>query len=337
MKLQNTHVLVTGGASGLGEACVRRAVADGARVSIFDLAGQAEAAAALAKELGGEEKLRFFAVDIVSEDSVAKGLAGAIAAFGALRVVINCAGTAAPCRVISSRGVTHPQPSFDKVLAINLSGTFNVLRQAAAIMAKQDACAGGERGCFVNVASVAAFEGQIGQAAYAASKGGVVAMTLPIARELAEHGLRINTVAPGIFNTAMLAKLPEKVKASLANQVPFPKRLGEPAEFADCCSHYTHAAHKAAWRACSAVQCGADEWHCRGCGQNGPSSLLLLFLLLLSCLLWLVDLFLFVCAASESGHQSVLQWNGGATGWQHPHGSAVRSQLGCRRTRMTQS
>lgn len=239
MKLQNTHVLVTGGASGLGEACVRRALADGARVSIFDLAGQAEAAAALAKELGGDEKLRFYAVDIVSEDSVAKGLAAAIAAFGPLRVVINCAGVASPCRVISSRGVTHPQPSFDKVLAINLSGTFNVLRLAAAIMAKQEPCEGGERGCFVNVASVAAFEGQIGQAAYAASKGGVVAMTLPIARELGEHGIRINAIAPGVFATAMLNKLPEKVKASLASQVPFPKRLGEPAEFADCCSRCT--------------------------------------------------------------------------------------------------
>lgn len=200
MKLLNTHVLVTGGASGLGAACVRRAVADGAKVSIFDLAGQAETAAALVTELGGASKVLYLAVDIVSEASVSKGLADAIAAFGPLRAVIQCAGVASPCRVLSSRGVVHPLAAFEKVVAINLVGTFNVLRLASAIMSKQspiDGDASGERGCFVHVASVAAFEGQIGQAAYAASKGAVAAMTLPLARELGEQGIRINTIAPG--------------------------------------------------------------------------------------------------------------------------------------------
>ena len=195
MKLLGAHVLVTGGASGLGAACVRRAVEDGARVSLFDLAGQAEVAAALVAELGGEAKAKYIVTDIVSEESVSKGLAEAVAAFGPLRVVIQCAGVASPCRVISSRGVVHSLNSFSKVVAINLIGTFNVLRLAAAIMAKQEAAEGGERGCFVHVASVAAFEGQIGQAAYSASKGGVAAMTLPLARELGDLGIRINTVS----------------------------------------------------------------------------------------------------------------------------------------------
>lgn len=274
VQLSGVHVLVTGGASGLGESVVRRCVADGARVSIFDLS--TEHGEKIVGELG-QDKVAFFKVNIIDEKSVQEALEGGIAAFGPLRAVIQCAGIAAPCRVLSSRGVVHTLKAFEHVVNVNLIGTFNVLRLATALMAKSEPLEGGERGCFVHVASVAAFEGQIGQvgrtnrtqesaseralgivnarrtqpltslflspslpslclqSAYSASKGAVVAMTLPLARELGALGIRVNTIAPGIFATPMMAKLPAKAQESLSQQVPFPKRLGKPEEFADCC------------------------------------------------------------------------------------------------------
>jgi len=231
---QPLHLIVTGGASGLGAAVVSRFVSNGWRASIFDL--DAEGGARMEAELG-KEKVNAMSVNICDAEAVEKAIDAAIAKFGPLRAVIQCAGVANPCKVLSKSGAVHPLKGFEKVVAINLIGTFNVLRLAAARMAKQEPLPNkdGERGCFVHVASVAAFEGQIGQAAYSASKGGVVSMTLPLARELGSHGIRVNCIAPGIFGTPMLAKLPEKAKASLSAQVPFPKRLGAPDEFADCC------------------------------------------------------------------------------------------------------
>jgi len=174
---------------------------------------------------------------VCDEESVQKALDAGIKKFGRLDGVVQCAGVGNPCRVLSSRGVIHPLKSFNQVVQINLIGTFNVLRLAAAIMAKQESKSGlkGEKGVFINVASVAAFEGQIGQAAYSASKGGIVAMTLPIARELGLSGIRVNTIAPGLFDTPMMAALPQKARDSLAAQVPYPQRLGNPEEFAALC------------------------------------------------------------------------------------------------------
>ena len=233
MKLSGSHVLVTGGASGLGEAVVRRCVSDGAVVTIFDLSE--EAGAKLVSEFGAD-KVLCMKVNIIDETSVKSSIETCIAKFGPLRAVVQCAGIASPCRVISSRGVVHPLDAFNKVVQVNLIGTFNVLRLAVAAMSTNDPIKD-ERGVIINVASVAAFEGQIGQAAYSASKGAVVSMTLPLARELGQLGIRCNCIAPGIFATPMMAKLPEKAKASLSKQVPFPQRLGEPAEFADCAAN----------------------------------------------------------------------------------------------------
>jgi len=229
--LDNAVFFVTGGASGLGEATARMFVQAGARVLIADV--NEASGTRLAKELGG--RARFAPVDVTDEHSVLNGLQAA-RALGSLRGVINAAGVVLAEKVIGKAGA-HPLEAFSRVIRINLIGTFNVIRLAASEMMNEPPLANGERGVIVNTASVAAFDGQIGQAAYSASKGGVVGMTLPIARELARSGIRVMTIAPGIFDTPMLASLPQAARDSLGQQVPFPSRLGRPDEYAALVKH----------------------------------------------------------------------------------------------------
>lgn len=225
MDLTDAAALVTGGASGLGLATARRLAAAGASVTIVDL--PTSAGADVAAELGGS----FAPADVTDADQVASAVAGA-AASRALRVVVNCAGIAPPAKVLDREGSPSPLADFERIVRINLVGTYNVIAQASAVIAKTEPTASGGRGVIVNTASVAAFDGQIGQPAYSASKGGVHAMTLPIARELARYGIRVVTIAPGIMETPMLASLPEAAQASLGRQVPYPQRLGRPDEYA---------------------------------------------------------------------------------------------------------
>ncbi len=232
MELKGAVAIVAGGASGLGAATVRRLVAEGAKVGIFDRSR--EGAEALAKELGASALAA--PGDVTSEADVAGAIDAIIKSFGPLDVAVTCAGVGTIGRVLGKEG-PHPLELFTKTIGVNLVGSFNVLRLAAAKMQGNTPNAGGERGVCVNTASIAAFDGQIGQAAYAASKGGVAAMTLPIARELARFGIRVVTVAPGIFDTPMLAGLPEEARKSLGAQVPFPSRLGDPAEYAFMIEH----------------------------------------------------------------------------------------------------
>ena len=215
--------LVAGGGSGLGEATVRMLVASGARVVVADLKGEAPE--------GG----RFVETDVTDEGSVRAAVNAALEV-GGLRGAVNCAGVASAEKVLGREG-PHSLDSFAKVVQVNLIGTFNVIRLAAEAMVSSDPSESGERGVIVNTASVAAFDGQIGQVAYAASKGGVVALTLPVARELADSGIRVMTIAPGIFDTPMMAGLPEDARNSLGKQVPFPQRLGKPEEYADLVKH----------------------------------------------------------------------------------------------------
>ena len=230
MKTEGISAIVTGGASGLGAATARRLAAEGVRVVIADL--QAEAGREVATEIGG--KYAQTDVTIAEQVQAAVQLAGEL---GDLRVLVNCAGIGLPSRTLSREGEPMELAFFSKILEINLIGTFNAIRLAAAAMARTEPLASGQRGVIVNTASVAAFDGQIGQAAYAASKGGIVGMTLPIARDLAVLGIRVNTIAPGIIDTPLLAGLPEPARESLANQVLFPKRLGRPDEYADLVYH----------------------------------------------------------------------------------------------------
>lgn len=225
MKIDGISALVTGGASGLGEATARALAAKGAKVTILDMNGAA--AARVAADLGGISAV----ADVADEAQVGAALDAATAAHGAPRIVVNCAGIGPAGRVVGREGPL-PLAEFEKALRVNLIGTFNVLRLAAHRMTALDPVDGGSRGCIVNTASVAAFDGQIGQAAYSASKGGIVAMALPIARELARFGIRVNTIAPGIFMTPLLKGLPDEVQTSLAAGIPFPQRLGDPDEFA---------------------------------------------------------------------------------------------------------
>jgi len=227
----NTPIVVTGGASGLGAAVVRAFAAAGAPVGIFDL--NEEAGEALAAELGGT----FAKVDVSDPASVAAGFAKIRAANGQERILVNCAGIGPAAKTVS-KGVAHDPAPFLKTIQVNLFGTFNCASQAAAGMVAADpVSADGERGVIVNTASVAAYDGQIGQVAYSASKGGIVGMTLPMARDLSRDGVRVCTIAPGIFKTPLLASLPEDVQASLGAQVPFPSRLGDPAEYAALAKH----------------------------------------------------------------------------------------------------
>ncbi|MFG6444930.1 SDR family NAD(P)-dependent oxidoreductase [Microbacterium sp. P07] len=225
MHIDGAAALVTGGASGLGLATARRLAASGARVTLVDLPGSA--GAALADELGG----RFAAADVTDPAQIAAAVALAAEA-GPLRVVVNCAGIAPPAKVLDRDGVPTPLADFERVIRVNLVGTYNVTAQASAVMSRNEPDAEGDRGVIVNTASVAAFEGQVGQPAYAASKGGVAAMTLPVARELARHAIRVVTIAPGIMETPMLKGLPQAAQDSLGQQVPYPARLGSPDEYA---------------------------------------------------------------------------------------------------------
>jgi NAD(P)-dependent dehydrogenase (short-subunit alcohol dehydrogenase family) len=227
MRVQEHTFLITGGGSGLGAACVREFVGAGANVIIADV--NPATGAALAEEFG--ERAVFASTDVTDEASVQAAVALAGERYGGLHGAINCAGIAIAERVLGKKG-PHALSSFRKVIEVNLIGTFNVIRLTAAQMAEGEPDEAGERGVIINTASIAAFEGQIGQAAYSASKGGVAAMTLPIARELAQRGIRVVTIAPGIFDTPMLAGLPEPARESLGKQVPFPPRLGRPDEYA---------------------------------------------------------------------------------------------------------
>ncbi|MCS6996591.1 MAG: SDR family NAD(P)-dependent oxidoreductase [Casimicrobiaceae bacterium] len=229
MNVEGKVVVVTGGASGLGAATVRKLAAQGARVVVADI--REPEGTAVAAEVGG----RYVRCDVTSEEE-AKAVVAQAQALGELRGLVNCAGVATGERVVGREGPSG-LAKFSRTIAINLIGTYNLLNQCAAVMSTLAPNAEGERGVIVNTASVAAFDGQIGQAAYSASKAGVVGMTLPIARELARFGIRVMTIAPGIFETPMMAGLPAEVQASLATQVPFPPRLGRPEEFAALVAH----------------------------------------------------------------------------------------------------
>lgn len=225
MDLTSAAALVTGGASGLGLATARRLIGAGAAVTLVDLPGSP--GAAVAAEIGAS----FAAADVTDSEQVAAAVAQASGA-GPLRVVVNCAGIAPPAKVLDRDGVPTPIADFERILRVNLLGTYTVIAHGAAAMARTEPDASGDRGVIVSTASVAAFDGQIGQPAYAASKGGVHAMTLPIARELARHAIRVATIAPGIMETPMLAGLPQPAQDSLGQQVPYPARLGKPDEYA---------------------------------------------------------------------------------------------------------
>jgi len=225
MDISGASALVTGGASGLGLTTARRLAAAGAHVVIVDL--PTSAGADVAAELGGA----FAAADVTDAAQVAAAVETATAA-APLRVVVNCAGIAPPAKVLDREGNPTPLGDFERIIRVNLIGTYNVIAQTSAAISRTEPTASGDRGVIVNTASVAAFDGQIGQPAYSASKGGVHAMTLPIARELARHGIRVCTIAPGIMETPMLASLPQSAQESLGQQVPYPQRLGRPDEYA---------------------------------------------------------------------------------------------------------
>ncbi len=227
MEFNKCAAVVTGGASGLGEAVVRSVVENGGKAAILDL--DVNKGEALAKELGGS--VIFLKTDVTSEESVKTTVGALIEQFGEINVVLNCAGIAPPAKVLGKKG-PHDLALFSKVIEVNLIGTFNVIRLAAERMAENAPGEDGEKGVIINTASVAAFEGQVGQAAYSASKGGIVGLTLPIARELASFGIRVVTIAPGIMETPMLMGMPDHVREALGKMVPFPQRLGYPEEFA---------------------------------------------------------------------------------------------------------
>ena len=227
MKISGSSFIVTGGASGLGAATVRHLAKLGAHVLIADL--NEDAGHALEREIGAAAL--FEKVDVASGADAAHAVMASVQHFGALHGLVNCAGVATPGKVLGKEGPLSLE-AFDRTVRINLTGTFNMIRLAAESMSKHDANAEGERGVIVNTASVAAFDGQIGQPAYAASKAGVAGMTLPIAREFARFGIRVVTIAPGLFETPMMASLPKEAQESLGKSVPFPPRLGRPAEYA---------------------------------------------------------------------------------------------------------
>ncbi len=230
MQINDSVAVVTGGASGLGLATTKALLADGAHVVIIDL--PSSNGEAVAKELGG--RVRFVAADVTDENAVSQALDVA-ESLGPLRVAVNCAGIGNAAKTVSKKG-PFPLDGFTKVVTVNLIGTFNVIRLAAERIAKTEPV-DGERGVIINTASVAAFEGQIGQAAYSASTGGVVGLTLPIARDLASLLIRVNTIAPGLFKTPLLGTLPDEAQQSLGAQVPHPARLGDPSEYGALAAH----------------------------------------------------------------------------------------------------
>jgi len=237
MQIQGHAALVTGGGSGLGAATARELARRGAKVAVLDI--NAQAATEVAREIGGLA----VACDITSADSVQGAIAAAREVHGPARILMNVAGIGGAKRLIGKDGSAMPLEDFKRVIDVNLVGTFNVIRLVAAEMAKLDPLEDGERGVIVNTASVAAYDGQVGQEAYAASKGGLVSLTLPLARDLAQWGVRVMTIAPGLFHTPLLFKLPEEVQQSLAASIPFPKRLGKPEEFAELAAHIVRNGH----------------------------------------------------------------------------------------------
>ncbi|KQC11735.1 MAG: 3-hydroxy-2-methylbutyryl-CoA dehydrogenase [Smithella sp. SDB] len=232
MNIQDSIVVVTGGASGLGEACVRNLLSGGAKIAIFDFA--ADRGEKLAAELGKD--VLFAKTDVTDDATVQEAINKTMESFGAINITINCAGGGVPMKVLSKKG-PMPLASFSQVIQLNLIGTFNVVRLVVEQMVKNSSDADGEKGVIINTSSVAAYDGQIGQAAYSAAKGGIVSMTLPIARECADYGIRVMTIAPGLFDTPLLRGLPDAVREALGKTVPFPQRLGKPDEFAFLVRH----------------------------------------------------------------------------------------------------
>jgi NAD(P)-dependent dehydrogenase (short-subunit alcohol dehydrogenase family) len=237
VKIQGQVALVTGGGSGLGAAVARELAAQGARVAVLDV--NAAHAQAVAVEIGGLP----LTADITHTDEVGAALDACEARLGTPRIVMNIAGIGTARRVLARDGSPTPIEDFERVIRVNLLGTYNVLRLAAARIARLEPLADGERGVMLMTASVAAFDGQVGQQAYSASKGGIVGMTLPLARDLAQFGIRVVTIAPGLFATPLMMELPQEVQASLANAIPFPKRLGRPEEFAALAAHVVTNTH----------------------------------------------------------------------------------------------
>lgn len=237
MKIEGQSALVTGGASGLGEATARELARLGAKVAVLDR--NIEQARKVAADIGGAA----FACDITDTASVEAALAGAEAAHGPARILMNVAGIGSARRIVGKDGSAAPLEDFERVIRVNLLGTYNMSRLFAARCAKLEPTEGGERGVMMFTASVAAFDGQVGQQAYSASKGGLVGMTLPMARDLAQHAIRVCTVAPGLFATPLLLELPEPVQQSLAASIPFPPRLGQPSEFAELACHVVTNGH----------------------------------------------------------------------------------------------
>jgi len=228
MQLSNAKAVITGGASGLGLATAQRVIEAGGQVVLLDI--NDEQGAAHADKLG--ERAMYINTDVSNEASVKAAITAATDFMGGISLAVNCAGIANAGRTLGREG-PWPTENFNRVIQVNLVGSYNVTKEAAAVMQMNDADDNGERGVIISTASIAAFEGQIGQAAYSASKGGVVGMMLPLAREFAQFGIRVNTIAPGIFMTPMMAGMPEEVQESLGKQVPFPPRLGRPQEYAD--------------------------------------------------------------------------------------------------------
>ncbi|MBO9643491.1 MAG: SDR family NAD(P)-dependent oxidoreductase [Pseudacidovorax sp.] len=237
MKIEGQSALVTGGASGLGEATARELARLGAKVAVLDR--NLDQAKKVAADIGGAA----FACDITDTASVEAALSAAAEAHGPARILMNVAGIGSAKRIVGKDGSAAPLEDFARVIQVNLIGTYNVSRLFATRCAKLEALDGGERGVMMFTASVAAFDGQVGQQAYSASKGGLVGMTLPMARDLAQHGIRVCTVAPGIFATPLLLELPEPVQQSLAAAIPFPPRLGKPSEFAELACHIVTNGH----------------------------------------------------------------------------------------------
>jgi NAD(P)-dependent dehydrogenase (short-subunit alcohol dehydrogenase family) len=237
MNIQGQSALVTGGGSGLGEAVARELARLGAKVAVLDI--HAAGAQRVASAIGGLAA----SCDICDSASVTAALDAATAAHGVPRIVMNIAGIGTARRIVAKDGSPAPLEDFERVIRVNLIGTYNVARLAAARIVALDALADGERGVMVNTASVAAFDGQVGQEAYSASKGGIVGMTLPLARDLAQFGVRVCTIAPGLFHTPLMAQLPDEVQQSLAASIPFPKRLGKPKEFAELACHIVTNGH----------------------------------------------------------------------------------------------
>ena len=235
MEIKDTAAIITGGASGLGEATARALIHAGGRVALTDL--NREKGEALADELG--DAARFFALDVARHEEVDAVVEKIKKAFGTFHIVVNCAGIGGSVKIVGKDGVM-PVELFNDTVNVNLGGTFNVIRATASTLMENRPNGDGERGVYVNTASIAAFDGQVGQAAYSASKGGIVSMTLTLAREFARDGIRIMTILPGIFDTPLLAELPEPVRERLGKQVPYPPRLGKPTEFASLVCHIIH-------------------------------------------------------------------------------------------------